>query len=58
LKNLNRDKKLIKPIKNFEKTGQFGFSFISLKPKKSNQTQTRKNQTKPEKNRKNRAKPV
>jgi hypothetical protein len=43
---------LIKLIKNFEKTGQFGFSFISLKLKKSNQTQTKKtkpNRKKPEK---------
>jgi hypothetical protein len=49
---------LIKLIKNFEKTGQFGFGFISLKLKKSNQIQTKKNQTKPKKTRKNRAKLV
>jgi hypothetical protein len=40
----------------------FSFGFISLKLKKQNRTQTKKkpekNQAKPEKNRKNRAKPV
>jgi hypothetical protein len=41
---------------------RFGFGFISLKPKKLNQTQTGKNRAKQENktepNRKNRAKPI
>jgi hypothetical protein len=48
LKKPNREKK---PIKIFKKTYQFGFGFISLKPKKPNRTQTEKNREK------NRAKP-
>jgi hypothetical protein len=49
---------------NFEKTNWFGFSFISLKLKKPNRTQTKKTRAKPEKSSQtkkpsqNRVKPV
>ena len=49
MKKSNRKKKPIKILK--KPTGSVRFSFISLKPKKSNQTQTEKNQAKPGKNR-------
>jgi hypothetical protein len=52
LKKSNREKNQIKPIKILKKpTGsvQFGFSFISLKLKKPNRTQTEKKPSQTEK---------